>query len=205
MIIKLKFKDTDKYFIYTIKWDVRKIEINNFHYKISPSTSITKFYLWPEHLLPIFTLGNGCFITWLWVEISKKYGKFALGSTNVNFWNAANICNAIGGRMFSEADAGCVGAGSAETGVSRICSVNGWIPDEANPGSVDENGNIQGCTFSEKLCELYHLGKFNKTSWIDNAWKEGSGCVATRMVFPGGFSLYQTRNKDAYAPFCILN
>lgn len=75
MIIKLKFKDTDKYFIYTIKWDVRKIEINNFHYKISPSTSITKFYLWPEHLLPIFTLGNGCFITWLWVEISKKYGK----------------------------------------------------------------------------------------------------------------------------------
>lgn len=136
---------------------------------------------------------------------SKKYGKFALGSTNVNFWNAANICNAIGGRMFTEADAGCAGSGSAETGVSRICSVNGWVPDGANIGSVDENGNIQDCTYSEKLCELYHLGQFNKTSWIDNSWKEGNGCAATRMVFPGGFSLYQTRNKDAYTPFCVLN
>ena len=136
---------------------------------------------------------------------SKKYGKFALGSTNVNYWNANNICDALNGRLFTEADSGCSGAGAADTGVSRLCSANGWTSSSLNTGSVDENGVVQGCTYSEKLCELYHLGNFKKTAWIGNPWKEDSGCTATRMVFPGGFSLYQTRNKDSYVPFCVLN
>ncbi len=136
---------------------------------------------------------------------SPKYGKFALGNTNVTYWNANNICEALNGRMFTESDSGCSGLGAADTGLAQYCSNQGWTSSDPGIGSIDDNGIIQGCGYSEKMCELYHLGNFNKTSWIGNSGKEGIVCQATRMVFPGGYYVYKNRNQASYTPFCVLN